>query len=149
MITARTALSYGAPVYAAHGNVDGVVSDTTIGETLSCVLDNNLYWNGSEAIPTSTDDLVNFTDDPNSVVADPVLADPASAVNPHFDSATHSFSDGSANICEAFTALVTSWAMTGSGSAAVDAADPSRAPTDDITGTERGTSPDIGAWEGP
>jgi hypothetical protein len=43
--------------------------------------------------------------------------------------------------------LVRTYAVPGSGSSVLDAADPAQSPEDDILGIARGASPDIGAFE--
>jgi len=124
-------------------------SDTDPAQTTSFALDHNLYFNGGAAIPEDAAELINPSDDANSVVGDPKLGDQAGLVAPHFDSTAGSFADGSATICEAFAALVESYCALGDGSAAIDAALADESASDDIVGTTRGAAPDLGACEKP
>lgn len=119
-------------------------SDTPIGETSSFTLENNLYWNGGAAIPSSSSELVNYTDDANRVEADPQLPTQTGLVLPRWTGGT--FADGSGTITAVFQALVFQYGTPAAGSAAVDAANPIFAPSDDILGNPR-TAHDIGAVE--
>ena len=97
-------------------------SDTPPGETIGFLLDNNLYWNGGETIPSNAGEVVNYTDDVRRIVADPLLRDPAGVVLPRYVPATQSFADGSTNIREAFENLVQLYASTDPASPAIDSA---------------------------
>ena len=123
-------------------------SDTPPGETIGFLLDNNLYWNGGETIPSNAGEVVNYTDDVRRIVADPLLRDPAGVVLPRYVPATQSFADGSTNIREAFENLVQLYASTDPASPAIDSATDT-GPGTDILGNSRpsGASSDIGAWE--
>ncbi|MBN1475496.1 hypothetical protein JXA47_01960 [Candidatus Sumerlaeota bacterium] len=122
-------------------------SDTPIGETTSFTLSNNLYWNGGAAIPESAGELVNFTDDAERIVGDPALPGQSGITLPRWDSGAGQFVDGSATIRQAFERLVNLYGIPAEGSLALDQADPSQAPGEDILGAPRGLSPDIGAVE--
>jgi hypothetical protein len=124
-------------------------SDTPFGETSSFTLVRNLYWNGAVAIPTSGSDLVNYTDDPNPVVADPQLGGQVGLVLPRWNSGSGHFADGSATIRQAFEQLVLNYGALNPASPALDAADPAYAPVEDILGHARpaGNGPDLGAFE--
>ena len=60
-------------------------SDTPLGQTLSFALDNNLYWNGGEDIPYDGGELINYTDDTDRVIGDPLLGDQTGLVLPHWN----------------------------------------------------------------
>ncbi len=140
-------------------------SDTPLGQTLSFALDHNLYWNGGESIPYDSGELINYSDDTNRVVDDPLLGDQAGPVLspsaslrinsveglvlPRWEPDTGQFADESSTIREAFERLVALYGAPAEGSPAIDAADPSHAPDDDILGNPRpvGPAPDIGAYE--
>ncbi len=122
-------------------------SDTPIGETLSFVLDNNLYWNGPNPIPSNAGELVNYTDDVNRLVADPGLPDQTGVVLPRWDPNADTFLSGNATIRQEFERLVNSYSVLPAGSPAIDVADPTQSPADDILGQPRGASPDLGAFE--
>lgn len=115
--------------------------------TASFALSNNLYWNGGAAIPTDTAEPINYTDDARRIVADPALRDDQENLAvPRWQPENGRFADGSVSIRQAFVLLVTTYGKPGVGSAAVDAADPAHASTEDIFGNSRLT-PDIGAVE--
>jgi hypothetical protein len=118
-------------------------------ETLSVVLDGNLYWNGGLPIPIDPADVLNVTDDANAVLADPVLGDQAGFVIPRWDPMAGMFADGSATACEVHANLIALYGYPGLASAAVDAANPAAAPAHDILGQSRpaGAAPDLGAVE--
>lgn len=123
-------------------------SDTPFGETASFTLAGNLYWNGGSSIPTSGNDLVNFTDDATRIVADPKLPDQAGLVLPRWDPATGRFADGSTRIATVFRRLAEGHGLPAVDSALIDAADPAHAPPDDLLGNLRSTDrPDVGAVE--
>ncbi|MCB0209379.1 MAG: hypothetical protein KDJ52_08620 [Anaerolineae bacterium] len=123
-------------------------SDTPLGETSSFTLDNNLYWNGGSAIPSSGSELVNFTDDSSRTIANPLLGSQASVVLPRWNSGTGQFGGGATTIRAAFEQLVALYGTPSTGSPAFDAANAGQSPTDDILGHTRSDgTPDIGAVE--
>ena len=114
--------------------------------------DNNLYWNDGNAFPTSSESIVEVSDDSGAIIADPLLPDPSSAPLPRWNPGTGSFGDGSSNtIAEVFENLVLAYGVPAIGSAAIGAADPLQMPADDILGNARseGGAPDVGAFEKP
>ena len=121
-------------------------SDTPPGETLSFTLDNNLYWNGGNALPEDASELVNPSDDPRALEADPQLGSQAGLQVPHYDPGT-GFADGSTSIREAFLRLAALYGTPAANSTALNAADPAQSPTDDLLGNARGSDPDLGAVE--
>jgi len=126
-------------------------SDSPEDETLSFVLDTNLYWNGGLAIPVDPAETINVTDDAGAVLGDPLLPAQAGLIPPVWDALSGTFADGSTTICEVHTALVTQYGVPSAGSAVVDAGDPAVAPDHDILGQPRpvGDGPDLGAVELP
>jgi len=114
-------------------------------QTDSALLDNNLYFNGGGPIPVDNGQFLDFLDDVNALVGDPLLPDPAGLIAPEWDG--EGFADGSATIREAFLRLVVDWAVPQGGSPMIDAADPASSATEDILGQLRGDRPDLGAFE--
>jgi hypothetical protein len=121
-------------------------SDTPKGETLSFVLQNNLYWNGGDAIPQDSSELINYTDDPAPLVANPLLPPPVSIVLPRWIENSSLFGDGSASIRAAFEKLV-GYATPAPSSPVIDQAESIHGPSDDILGNTRPVLKDIGAFE--
>ena len=120
-------------------------SDGDPEESLNLVLDNNLYWNGSEPIPPG-DLLSPLIDDPRPLVANPGLsADQDSIILPRWTG--DAFLSGSDSIEAEFERLVDLFAPISSVSPAADQADPAFAPAVDIYGRPRGPNPDMGAYE--
>ncbi|MBK8984677.1 MAG: hypothetical protein IPM39_01125 [Chloroflexi bacterium] len=115
--------------------------------TASFFLGNNLYWNGGQAIPFDGDEPINFTNDVARIVADPLLPEgQQTIVAPRWQPENGRFADNSRTIGEAFVRLVQNYGQIGPGSAALDTANPTYAPTEDILGHPRLT-PDVGAFE--
>jgi len=116
--------------------------------TSGAVLDNNLYYNGGEPIPVDADRVLNVDDDGSAIVEDPLLpADHSDLVLPRWDPDTGEFADGSSSIAEAHRRLVDLFGTPDGSSPAIDAADPSQMPADDILGHTRDDNPDVGAVE--
>lgn len=124
-------------------------SDTPPDDTTSFSLDHNVYWNGSAAIPESSAELINYTDDANRLVADPLLPLATNITVPRWQAGTNQFADGSTTIRQAFERLVALYGAIPQNSAVLDAALPSQSPSEDILGRSRlvGNGPDLGAWE--
>ncbi len=113
-------------------------------ETHNFVLATNLYWNGGAPIPTGP--LASpLIDDRSAIVADPLLATDHSSIVPPVKTGD-GFADGSTSIREVFIRLVQGYGALASGSPAIGAADPAKAPADDILGNKR-SDPDLGAYE--
>lgn len=122
-------------------------SDSPPGEVVDWGLDGNLYWNGGDAIPSSSNDVINYTDDANGRFGDPGLGEQSALVLPRWNPQAGQFADGSATIVDALRSLVENYGQPASQSAAIDAALPQFAPAVDILGRPRGASPDLGAME--
>ncbi len=122
-------------------------SDTPPGETDSFALENNLYWNGGVAIPEDPGELLNYTDDPAGLVADPLLGTQGSVALPRWVSAAGQFADGSTSVTEAFRRLVDLYGTPDAASPVEHAAAAAEAPADDILGHPRDSAPDIGSTE--
>lgn len=124
-------------------------SDTPPGETLSFVLDHNLYWNGGQVIPLDASELVNYTEDRHRLIVDPFLGDQRAVMLPRWGAGLGHFADGSATIRQVFERLVRLYGTPAESSSVKDAADRHNAPGDDILGGLRpfGSAPDVGAYE--
>jgi hypothetical protein len=134
---------------AGSGGGSNDFSDTPPADTTSFTLDTNLYWNGGSAIPSDPAELVNYTDDPHSVVGDPVLSPQSGLVLPRWVPSSSVFADGSSTITQVHRRLVDLYGKPGPGSEAVNSGDPAHAPVDDILGQPRalGGLPDLGCYE--
>jgi hypothetical protein len=135
------------------GSMGSYFMDTTDNEfskgnplyALNAAIDNNLYWNGSAAIPGG-DLLVPLVDDVNALAADPALHIFQDAVTlPRWEGGA--FLSGSATIRQEFVRLVETYARPAAGSPAIGAAKPETALADDILGRARSSTPDLGAYE--
>lgn len=133
----------------ANQNSSNDFSDTPIGETVSFTLHNNLYWNGTNSIPDDGGELINYTDDLNAVIVDPLLGSQNGIILPRWVPGSEHFADGSSTIREAFEHLVDLYGNPSENSPAIDAADPNFTSSEDILGNPRpfGSLPDIGAYE--
>lgn len=106
----------------------------------------NLYWNGGAPIPPGRA-VDPVSRDGYHVIADPLLeTDHSDVALPHWNGAV--FRSGSLTIRHEFLRLVGRYGAIHGDSPAVDAADPSAAPADDIMGRIRDAA-DIGAYEVP
>lgn len=109
-------------------------------------LDNNLFWNGGNALPTEEDPAP--SEDPHLINGNPLInADQDHIILPVYDESLHRFQSGNATIRAEFERLVKIYGSIPAGSAAINHADPDRMPNDDILGISRDSSPDIGANE--
>jgi hypothetical protein len=108
-------------------------------------LSNNLYWWGAGPPPITEGDYFNYTDDALAIVADPLLPLVTSLTMPVWGG--QQFAGGYGTIGAAHADLVYILAVPGSGSPVVDAAQPEYMPADDITGSPRDGTPDVGAYE--
>jgi len=119
-------------------------SSGTASMTSGLRLDNNLYWNGSAAIPSG--DLVSATADVHRIVSDSKLnINQTAIIFSRWDGMK--FKSGNTTIRQEFLRLVNLYGSTFAGSAAIDKANPAYAPSTDILGNARGTMPDIGSFE--
>ncbi len=132
---------------AVAGGGSNDFSDTPPGETQDWILERNLYFNGGQPIPDDPAELINPTDDPSPLVADPELPAAAGIVLPRWLPASNLFADGSTSIREVFERLVALHGAFPATSPLRDAALPGHSPADDVLGRPRDGSPDLGAWE--
>lgn len=121
-------------------------SDSPPGDTASFAINRNLYWNNGAAIPQDAGELINSTDDAQRLIGNPLLGSQAGLIVPRWNQAANQFADGSTSIRGVFEKLVALYGTPPSTSPAVNAADPVRAPGDDILGHPR-SAPDLGAVE--
>jgi hypothetical protein len=138
-----------------HNNIwsdpTGTMGDTFNrgNNTTNLTFDNNLFWNNGNPFPTSSESIIEVSDDANRVVADPYLGSQVGFVLPRWVPNDDQFADGSATIRQVFEGLVNAYGTLANGSSAIDAADPGNMPGDDILGNLRpvGLGLDIGAME--
>jgi hypothetical protein len=160
------AKEYGARIFTYGANPDNdqihlhnnIWSDPTgtMGDTFNrgnntnnLTFDNNLFWNNGNLFPTSLESIIEVSDDVHRIEGDPLLGDQAGLALPRWNPSTGQFADGSTTIRQAFERLVRDYGTPAASSPAIDAADPSNSPSDDILGSPRpaGSAPDIGASE--
>lgn len=124
---------------------DGGFAGGDPGATVGLTLANNLYWNAGAPIPGG--DLASpQSDDGRWVVGDPQLnADQGAVVVPYWTGS--SFLSGRQSIRSEFLRLVEELGSIPGTSRAVGRSVPSLAPADDILGSPRDASPDLGAFE--
>ncbi len=124
-------------------------SDTPSGETTSFTLSHNLYWNGTQAIPSDSNEVINYTDDSHRVVADPRLALQTGLIVPRWQESGNQFADGSTSIRQAFERLAKRYGALVRQSPAINAADPQNYSSEDMLRHPRpaGNAPEIGAFE--
>jgi hypothetical protein len=120
-------------------------SDGDPSESTNVILDNNLYYNGGVAVPSG--DVLSPTDDPNGIFGNPVLGDQGGLILPRWDPVAEEFLSGNLTIREEFLRLVSNYGIPGTGSLALDAADPVNTPADDILGNARDANSDLGAFD--
>ncbi|MAT41253.1 MAG: hypothetical protein CL609_02850 [Anaerolineaceae bacterium] len=124
-------------------------SDTPIGQTASFSLDYNLYWNDGSPIPTDPNELINYTIDNHSLIADPLLPVQNNLTLPRWVPASGLFADGSTSIRQVFTRMAGYYGRPGFESPVIDQANSAQSPGEDILGNPRPllSGPDIGALE--
>ncbi len=138
-----------------HNNIwadpTGTMGDTFNrgNNTNNFTFDNNLFWNAGNPFPTSSESIIEVSDDAHRVVGDPLLPAQTALVLPRWNPDTGQFADGSSSIRAAFLHLVNNYGAVAANSPAIGAADPDNMPAEDILGTARpfGDAPDIGAYE--
>ncbi len=112
------------------------------------IVRSNLYWNGGKPIPTEPQDVLVPDQDARRCMADPRLGDTREGVtSPHWDAAKGQFASAETTIRGEFDRLVRQYAIPRAGSPAIEAADSSSMPADDILGNPRGDRPDIGCFQ--
>ena len=136
------------PTGTMGSGLSGLDNDFSSGNAASVsgfVLNNNLYWNGSSAIP-SGDVGSPLTTDTRRVVANPLInTNQNGVVLPRWNGSA--FLSGSSSIRQEFIRLVNQYGQIPVGSPAIDKALPAHAPSTDILGQARGSTPDVGAFE--
>jgi len=112
----------------------------------SIELDNNLFWNNGNALPTQEDPAPE--DDASRIEADPLLENNQNnIVLPVWDENAGAFISGNTAIRDEFERLIYQYGAIADGSPAIDAANPANMPADDILGNSRDANPDIGCYE--
>jgi hypothetical protein len=133
---------------ASSESNDTLFAQAEPADTTSVELLNNLYWNGVQRVPWDENQLVNYTDDPQRILANPGLSSLEDVKTPHWIAGEGRFADGSSTIKAVFHRLVMAYGATAASSPAIDAAAVQYAPEEDILGKPRSV-PDIGAYEYP
>jgi len=121
------------------------VTRARAGDVASIELDNNLYYNGGNAIPASGSELVDYSDDVSAVLADPKLPAQAPMTLPVWNPDQQVFSGGATDVCQVFTQLAY-FGIPAADSRVVGAARADQSPTLDLLGRLR-ENPSLGALE--
>ena len=143
---ANTNIHFYNNAWADQGGTMGDFSDTPVTDTVLFTLLNNLYWNGGAAIPEDLSELINYTDDPARLVADPLLPPPLAITPPRWLENSGTFSGGFSSIRAAFLHF-TLLAKPSENSPLIANADAAFAADDDILGHTRTSPTSIGAYE--
>lgn len=122
-------------------------SDTPLSDTINAVLSSNQYFNGGAVLPEGNLDLLNPSDDLESITADAGLLSPEGLVTPWWNATAGQFDGGFVRIDEAFESLALLYGSPSLFSPGIDQADPAHMPADDLLGLPRDLQPDIGAVE--
>lgn len=124
-------------------------SDTPPNDTASFSLTNNLYYNGGNAIPQDSRELINHTDDPTPHIADPRINSAMNVSLPRWNEGISSFTGNHQTIRDAFLNLVNTYCALKPGSPAINRGNDSLASNEDILKRSRqtGARSDIGACE--
>src|SRR5690606_10933178 len=117
------------------------VDDFTNGGDTSATLRNNLYWAAGGSLPAGD---IGPGADPAGKTANPQLPAATGITLPVWNGS--SFPGGS-SIRQEFVRIAEGYARPGASSPALNAANPTHAPSTDILGRSRGSSPDLGAFE--
>nr|MBX2847409.1 hypothetical protein [Acidiferrobacterales bacterium] len=128
-----------------EGFIGADVFESPIGSNDSVLIDNNLYFNGANAIPTDASQDVSVADDQNAIFANPQLPTQTNLVLPTYNGV--SFNGGFNTIREVFVGLAISYAKPTQTSAAINQASSGSVPVDDLLGSIRRGSPNIGAFQ--
>ncbi|MDB4512060.1 hypothetical protein N9060_01220 [Arenicella sp.] len=129
----------------AEGFNGADVFESPIGSNDAVTINNNLYFNGSNAIPTDSSQDVMVADDANAIFADPLLPNQTNVVLPTFNGTT--FGGGFDTIRGVFESLASRYGKPAQTSPVEGQASTDSVPVDDLLGTIRDDSPDIGAFE--
>ena len=127
----------------------GRFSNVPLGHAENITIQNNLYWNAGNPVP-SGDQEFSIEFDPNAITLDPLLGQQSNLIFPRWNKETESFLSGNITQRQEFERLVAQYGTPDIESAVVDNANPVHAPEHDILGTPRagrGSAPDIGALE--
>ncbi len=123
-------------------------SDTPPADTLDFTINNNLYFNGANAVPEDPAEEINPSDDAAARFADPQLPSNAGAQRPFWMPASNQFNGGYATIRAAFLGIVEQYGRPAANGGGITQALAAEAPADDIRGVPRGAPPyDIGAYD--
>jgi len=129
----------------AEGFNGADVFDAPVGNNASVTLNNNLYFNGSNAIPVDTNQEVKVADDNSAVIGDPRLPSQNGLSLPVYNGTN--FGSALNTIRAVFIDFVMRYGKLASNSAAINRADNNDVPIDDILGNTRNGTADIGAFE--
>ena len=123
-------------------------SDTNFGHTASFTLTNNLYWNGGTPINVDVQEMVNYTDDAQPIMANPFLTQMIEKTPPRWLPDQGHFANGATQIQDVFAAIVRQYGISSMDNAILSSSDPNHSPYEDILGTPRNrANPSLGAVE--
>jgi hypothetical protein len=113
------------------------------------ILERNLYFNGSNALPNDSSDVINITNDATRVTGDPLLADNSGLTPPAWQPTSLQFVGGYGRIRDVFVDFANRYGRPGVGSGVINAASVIGAiPDTDLLGNVRSQSTsDLGALQ--
>lgn len=129
----------------SEANLTADFAEVPVLQNGEIILDNNLYWNNGQSIPSDASQKAHFSDDANRSLLNPRFGEQSGIIVPYWNGRT--FADSSTTIRQAFERLVNCYGQPANGSPIKDSANSTESPSFDILGNSRDHHPDLGAFE--